>query len=118
MRSTVEHIEPDITVIKLLGELDVSQALEVRETVLPEVVLPDRAVLVDLSEVPFIDSSGISLLVGANREAEASSSHFVVVAPSDACRYVLELTRTDRILRIAEDVGSAVSDWTQEVSST
>ena len=117
MRSTVEHIEPDITVIKLFGDLDAAEMSATRELLLGEVVLPNRAVLVDLSEVPFIDSSGISLLVSANREAETSSGHLALVAPTDAVREVLELERTAPALRIADDVGDAVLEWTQEVST-
>ena len=94
-----------VAVLKLAGDVDVSQSLAVRDAV-GAAIEAGRPVVVDVSAVRFIDSSGIGILVTAHRRAPEA---FAVAGPVDAVRRALELTRTDRILRLFDSVDEAVA---------
>jgi len=78
-------------VVHLLGDLDSSSAPSVRE------VLVDHAdagydAVVDLSEVTFIDSSGVGVLVGALRRFQALHRRLALRDPTKPIRRVLDMT--------------------------
>jgi anti-sigma B factor antagonist len=58
---------------------------------------------VELSQVSYIDSSGIAALVEGFQTARARGSKFALVSVSDAVRAVLELARLDRVFLIVAD---------------
>ena len=63
-----------------------------------------RRVLVDLSAVDYIDSSGIASLVEAFQKAKKTGTPFALAAPNPAALRVLELARLDRVFRIFASV--------------
>jgi anti-sigma B factor antagonist len=91
-----------IVLIRLSGEVDLSWSQQVRHAVLA--ALEDHAAVgVELSQVSYIDSSGIAALVEGFQNARARGSRFALVADSDAVRAVLELARLDRVFLIVAD---------------
>ena len=89
--------QPGRTVVRVAGEIDVSNSDEL-DAAVAEAVNPGPAELVlDLVEVSFIDSTGIrSLLQAADRCAERSIA--LRVRPSTAVQRLAELTGiTDRL---------------------
>jgi anti-sigma B factor antagonist len=91
-----------ILLIRLRGEVDLSWSQQVRQAVLAALET-NPAVGVELSEVSYIDSSGIAALVEGFQSARARGSRFALVAVSDAVRAVLELARLDRVFLIVAD---------------
>ncbi|HPN78428.1 MAG: STAS domain-containing protein [Dokdonella sp.] len=91
------------TLIRLSGEVDLSWSQQVRDAVLGALAR-SRRVGVVLSEVSYIDSSGIAALVEGFQSARTNGSGFALVAVSDAVRAVLELARLDRVFPIVADV--------------
>jgi anti-sigma B factor antagonist len=57
-----------------------------------------HAVLLDLSEVTFIDSTGLSALMDAHFASERNGWDFGVRHPSPAVRRVVELAGVERVL--------------------
>lgn len=51
---------------------------------------------VDLSDVSFIDSTALAVLVRGMKHARAAGGDLVLVRPSQTVRVILELTRLDR----------------------
>jgi anti-sigma B factor antagonist len=93
-----------IRIVRLSGPVDVSQALELRELLGTQIDGPGARVLVDLEEVPLIDSSGIGVMVGAHRRADGTGAGFALAAAGATVARVFELTRTDRLLRLYDTV--------------
>jgi anti-sigma B factor antagonist len=88
--------------IRLSGEVDLSWSQQVRNAVLA--ALESNSVVgVELSQVSYIDSSGIAALVEGFQRARARGSRFALVSVSDAVRAVLELARLDRVFLIVAD---------------
>jgi anti-sigma B factor antagonist len=93
-------------VVAVEGDVDVSNALELRE-VLGSSITSGSMVLVDMSAVPFLDSSGIGIFVAAHRRAEQLEGTFALVAPTQEVSQVLSMTRTDRLLRVYSSTQAA-----------
>jgi anti-sigma B factor antagonist len=91
------------TLIRLRGEVDLSWSQQVRRAVL-DALAHSRQVGVVLSEVSYIDSSGIAALVEGFQNARSQGRGFALVAVSDAVRAVLELARLDRVFPLVADV--------------
>ncbi len=98
--------EEGFRVVVVRGEVDLSWSSEVRTAVLAA-VNAHPAVLVDLSGVSYIDSSGIAALVEGYKQAKGQSVSFGLLAISDAVRAVLELARLDQVFPIHGDLDSA-----------
>jgi anti-sigma B factor antagonist len=94
--------------IRLSGEVDLSWSAQVRRAVL-DALGGNAAVGVDLSEVSYIDSSGIAALVEGFQSARARGGRFVLVAVSDAVRAVLELARLDRVFLLVPSADAVIA---------
>ena len=80
-----------VTTVVARGELDAASSKEL-ERVLIEALAGDQDVAVDLTQVTFIDSSGLRVVTAAARDAEAAGSSFVVSGASQAVRRIFEIT--------------------------
>ncbi len=98
-----------VTVVALSGPIDVARALEVRDGLAGPVGESGRRVLVDLSAVTLVDSSGVGIFVTAHRQAEAAGASFALAAASGPVGRVFELTRTNKLLRIYPTVEEGVA---------
>lgn len=95
-------------VIALDGEVDLSRAPEIRGLLL-DGVARGRDVLVDLSRVSYIDSSGIASLVEALQTASRNAVRLGLVAVSAEALRVFELARLDKVFTIYPDLGAAAA---------
>ena len=74
-------------VVRLAGEVDVFNSEDVRGALVESA---GATVVVDLSELSFIDSSGIAALVRGRREIEARGQSLVLRNPQDPVSLVFE----------------------------
>lgn len=94
----------DAYVVTVRGEVDLYSSPELREALTGGLPCDAREVCVDLSEVPYMDSSGVATLVEGLRAAKNAGLSFAVVAPSAQVRKVLQLSRLDSVFEIRESV--------------
>lgn len=90
LQMTVE-VEPDRTAVRLVGEIDAATSVRLRAW-LGERVDEDHDMVVDLSGVTFVDSSGLGVLVGALRRVQDVGHTLVLRAPTTSLKRVLEVT--------------------------
>jgi anti-anti-sigma factor len=62
--------------------------------------------IVDMSEVPFMDSSGLAALIGAEK-AIRGHTHMVIVAP-DNLRRIFEVTRFNTVVPVVASLAEAL----------
>lgn len=88
------------TIIRIEGEVDVSNASELRDAL--DTALADGAkeVEADFAEVAYIDSTGIGVLVGAAHRAQESGSVLVVANPQKNVERVFTLLGVDKDLNV------------------
>ena len=96
----------DYVLVRLRGEVDLSWSQQVRKTILSALGATGK-VGVELSEVSYIDSSGIAALVEGLQNAKSRGQQFGLVAVSKAVMAVLQLARLDRVFPIFADVDAA-----------
>jgi len=96
------------TVLAVVGELDLAAAPKVRQAVITAVGGPSGDVVLDLSAVDFIDSSGLGIVIGALKRVRNRGGRLRVVAAEPQVVKVFELTELDRILPLAASVEEAV----------
>jgi anti-sigma B factor antagonist len=87
------------SIVVLKGDVDLESSPAAREVLLKSVEGAGK-VLVDLSSVTYIDSSGVASLVEALQAAKRNGGRFALVAASDPTRRVLELARLDKVFTI------------------
>jgi anti-sigma B factor antagonist len=96
----------DTTVVVLRGELDISTASRLDDDLRRiEAVGPPQLVL-DLSGLDFMDSTGLRLLIGADNRARDAGRRLVLVKGNEMVQRVLRVTRLDERLTIVEDPGA------------
>jgi len=101
-------IKDGYTIIALKGEVDLHFSPVARTQILK--YLKDKHnVLVDLSQVEYIDSSGVASLVEGYQLAKNNSLDFGLVQISDSAKHVLELARLDQIFPIFNTVQDYVN---------
>src|ERR1700741_1799765 len=82
-------------VVKLAGELDLYNAPQVRNALVQACADAPERVVVDLSEVEFIDSTALGVLIEARRHLKNNQA-FVLAAPGLETRRALEISGLDR----------------------
>ena len=98
-----------VEVVSLSGTLDAWAEPEVRAA-LQEVLASGRSrVVLDLSGLKRIDSSGLSALLSVLKAARAAEGDVVLLSPSSAVVSVLRLTRLDQILETFYDEAAALA---------
>ena len=100
----------DCTVVAPVGSLDATSATTLRAR-LHELVDGGaaRQVIVDMSEVPFVDSAGLSALVSTLKRARDQGGDIRLCGLVDAVRSVFEITRLHRVFDVFDDVRAATS---------
>jgi anti-sigma B factor antagonist len=102
----LEPVGATCSVVSLVGELDLSTIPRV-EKQLFEQVRSKAAVIVDLSAVSFIDSSGIAMLIKAFRADDGGTLNTVIAEGSQVER-VFRLAGIDRALPLFTDRARAI----------
>ncbi len=91
----------DAAVIELSGELDLLTIAQLASSLDDEIRRGDRDVAVDLSSVQFIDSSGLHVLLGAQRRLGRQGRALGIICPPGPVLRVFELSRLLDTLEIS-----------------
>jgi anti-sigma B factor antagonist len=91
--------EGGYTVIELQGDVDLSCSPDARKQILA-CLEAGKNLLVDLSGVTYIDSSGVASLVEGYQTAKKKGLKFGLVGVSSAAMNVLQLARLDKVFPI------------------
>lgn len=89
------------TLVDVQGDIDLYNSPEVRKIILEE--LKEKKVsrlIVNLTGVRYIDSSGVASLVEGLKVSRSMSSRFMLYGLSPAAREVLELSRLIRVFEV------------------
>ena len=92
------------------GAIDLHVSPELRASL--RAIIDDekpKRVVVDLSRVPYIDSSGIAVLIGAMQSLEHEGGTFLLAGAQEGVRMILESAKLDQYFRLFPDVETAVA---------
>jgi anti-sigma B factor antagonist len=96
---SVAHPGSGAPVLSLSGELDMATSTVLSER-LTELVRGGTDVVVDLSNLRFIDSSGLSALLAALRQSQAGRTTLWLRRPTTTVARVLAITGLDRVFAV------------------
>ena len=97
-------------VVPLKGEIDLHVSQTVT-AVLSDLIgkKPERLV-VDLSEVSYIDSAGLAALIQAMQKVEGFGGKFMLAGLQETVRSIFEISRLDQVFQIFPDADAALVD--------
>ncbi len=98
-----------IPVVEVGGDLDVETGPALREALYSLAAVQERDVVLDLSRVSFLDSSGLGVLVGALKRLRAGDGMLHLAGCTSAVTDVLSLTGLSRVFLMHDDVDAALA---------
>ncbi|CDQ42947.1 MULTISPECIES: STAS domain-containing protein [Mycolicibacterium] len=106
----VNSLESGVAVVVPTGRVNMVAAPALRRQLHSLVEDGHTRVVVDLSGVDFIDSSGLGALISGLKVARQAGGDLRIAAPSRQVTSVLELTNLNRVLRAHAEAASAFDD--------
>lgn len=103
-------LDGGVALLNLEGKLNMVSAPYLRQKIHSEVAAGNIRVAIDLTEVDFIDSSGLGALINGLKSARQAGGDLRIANPSEQVRLVLELTNIDRVLKVYEDAETAFNE--------
>lgn len=106
----VEHrVERGLTLVKISGEIDVFTSPRLREELLEVIENGGQHLVVDLSEVTFLDSTGLGVLVGIYHRLRARDGSMSFTGVNDRVRRVFHVTQLTKIFVLHQSLEEAIA---------
>ncbi|GAA6209256.1 STAS domain-containing protein [Cognatishimia sp. WU-CL00825] len=99
---------PDLVITILANRIDASVALQFKEAMRVETEVASDRIILDMTQVEFVDSSGLGAIVGAMKQ-NGEARPFELVGLSKAVKKVFQLTRMDTVFTIYGTLDIALS---------
>lgn len=98
-----------VVVIAAQGEIDLGSAPRLRDLAVSRLMAGDRSLVIDLTEVDFLDSTGLGTLVAVLKRARSLGAELGLVISRERILKVFELTGLTATFTIQPDVDRAVA---------
>ena len=109
---TAEALGPDAVLVTLEGELAFGQALTIDEALRKLEERGSATIVLDLRELSFIDSAGVSTLLAARRRAARAGRRIVIVQGPPAVRRLFAIAGLADAFEIVDDIPSELTSCT------
>jgi len=96
-------------VLPLEGEIDLHVSPEVAESLRTMIAKKPNVVVVDLTKVTYLDSSGLAVLIEGMQNVQEYGGTFALAGVQESVQHILEIARLDQVFQIFPDVDSALS---------
>ena len=96
-------------VLPLEGEIDLHVAPGIAASLKSMLEEKPKQLVVDLSRVSYIDSSGLAVLIEAMQNVNGYGGKFALAGLQDGVRPIFEIARLDQVFRIYPDADSALA---------
>lgn len=95
--------------LAIAGELDLNRVPVVREQLAALISGKAPRILLDLTGLTYIDSSGLALFIESLQRMQSYGGKLALFGLSDTVRHILEIARLDQIFEIHPDAQSALA---------
>ena len=103
---TTETID-EMLIVRPVGEVDLGCAPMLQEKMAAVLSGDAYKVIIDLSGVPYMDSSGVATLVEAMQVARRNKIKLLLCTMQDRVRSIFEIARLDTVFVIVDDIDAA-----------
>lgn len=111
MEMTIETQPANIAIVHMQGKLDLLSTANVKQRLSQVVSEGSSKLVIDMSNVTFIDSSGLAALVSALKTTRLASGDLRLACLSEEARNIFEITRLDRVIQSYETVEDAIESF-------
>ena len=96
-------------VLPLKGEIDLHVSPSVTASLNSMIEKKPQRLVVDLSDVTYIDSAGLAALIGAMQKVEGYGGKFLLAGLQETVRSIFEISRLDQVFQIFPDADAALA---------
>lgn len=89
--------------IELVGEIDAYTVPKLQEELMPLAEQNKQTIIVDLSEVTYLDSTGLGILVGTLKKSHKHQSEVILKNMTKRVQRLFDITGLDEIFTIQQD---------------
>ena len=100
--------KPEPSILSLEGEIDLHVSPQISASLAALVDKKPPQLVVDLSKVSYIDSSGLAILIEAMQNVARYGGKFALSGLQESVRPIFEIARLDQVFRIFPDTASAL----------
>ncbi|HEY4553578.1 MAG TPA: anti-sigma factor antagonist [Bacillaceae bacterium] len=109
MNITIDIAENELeTRVKLSGEIDAYTAPNVRESLTQPAEKPGATIIVDMSEVTYMDSTGLGVFVGLFKQLRANEGNLMLVGLTERMKRLFDITGLADVMDINTEVEGGV----------
>lgn len=95
-------------IVAISGEIDIKNATQLREFLLPLIATKPPLMVISLELVTFVDSTGLTTLVAIHRRARCLNVELRLTAPPEGPSKVLAITALDSLFTIYPNLDAAL----------
>ncbi len=100
--STRSMVSPGVGLVEVSGEVDIYTAPKFKEDMLAVIEEGATELIIDLSQVTFIDSTALGVLIGGIKRMHAVDGRMALVVNTRPVRKILTITGLDGVFEIHE----------------
>lgn len=97
----------ECAVLAVTGELDVATAPQLRQEAVRLTTLGQSRIVIDLSGVDFLDSTGLGVIVGVLKRVRTHGGDLAVAGAEDHVRKVFDITRISDVVSMYDNADDA-----------
>jgi anti-sigma B factor antagonist len=98
--------EGSSALVRIRGDLDLQVVDQVTEALARIESAEPELLVIDLSRLTFMDSTGMGAVAAAHARAEEGGRRFALVRPPGGVRQAFDRTRLDEVITISDDLAS------------
>ena len=103
------HDRDGTAIVRPVGEIDLSRAPSLRQFMTETLSDQPPVAVVDLTDVPYMDSSGVATLVEAMQHARRYGGKLILCGLQDKVRSIFEIARLDMVFTIVDSADEALA---------
>ena len=96
------------SILALKGRVDAATSGQIHERIMDEIEKGCRRMIIDFSEVTYISSAGLRILIYASKALTKNSGTLVITALNDNIQKIFEMTGLSKLFHITKDIPSAL----------
>ena len=103
-----------VTILDLEGEVDVYTSPVLRQEIMDQVDAGTTFLVADLAHVPFMDSTGLGILIGGVKRMKEMNGKLILTRPTARITRVLDITGLATVFTVAASEADALALADQE----
>jgi len=96
-------------VLELRGDIDLNEKPKVAAQLEPLIERQITGIVIDLSQVPYVDSSGLAIFIDALQRVQKYGGRLALAGLQDNVRLVFQISKLDKVFKIFDDSQAALA---------